>query len=173
LSTSLVRERRLRRENEILRQERDINTNIIATNWDDILRVAGSLKVGTIHASTLVQALQHGGHPTTLGRAITELGRIPKTLHLLNYIDDEYYRRRIQTQLNRGEGRHGIARFDNPPPRPKRSSKFSRENHSSFGLFSSSDFRMVGDEVTSTAANPKLDVKVSLHPAFQCMVIGY
>ncbi len=76
----------------------------------DILRAAGSLKVGTVHASTLVQALQRGGHPTTLGRAIAELGRIPKTLHLLNYIDDEYYRRRIQTQLNRGEGRHGVAR---------------------------------------------------------------
>lgn len=87
-----------------------INTNLIATNWDDILRVAGSLKVGTVHASTLVQALQRGGHPTTLARAIAELGRIPKTLHLLNYIDDEYYRRRIQIQLNRGEGRHGVAR---------------------------------------------------------------
>jgi TnpA family transposase len=87
-----------------------INTNLIANNWDDILRVAGSLKVGTVHASTLVQALQRGGHPTTLARAIAELGRIPKTLHLLNYIDDEYYRRRIQIQLNRGEGRHGVAR---------------------------------------------------------------
>src|SRR5260370_42564868 len=76
----------------------------------DILRAAGSLKVGTVHASTLVQALQRGGHPTTLGRAIAELGRIPKTLHLLNYIDDDYYRRRIQTQLNRGEGRHSVAR---------------------------------------------------------------
>ncbi len=87
-----------------------INTNLIATNWDDILRVAGSLKVGTVHASTLVQALQRGGHPTTLGRAIAELGRIPKTLHMLNFIDDDYYRRRIQTQLNRGEGRHSVAR---------------------------------------------------------------
>jgi len=87
-----------------------IHPNLIATNWDDMLRVAGSLKVGTVHASTLVQALQRSGRPTTLGRAIAELGRIPKTLHLLNYIDDEYYRRRIQTQLNRGEGRHGVAR---------------------------------------------------------------
>ncbi len=87
-----------------------INTNLIATNWDDILRVAGSLKVGTVHASTLVQALQRGGHPTTLARAIAELGRLPKTLHLLNYLDDDYYRRRIQIQLNRGEGRHGVAR---------------------------------------------------------------
>lgn len=87
-----------------------INTSLIANNWDDILRVAGSLKVGTVHASTLVQALQRGGHPTTLARAIAELGRIAKTLYLLTYIDDEHYRRRIQTQLNRGEGRHSIAR---------------------------------------------------------------
>ena len=33
-----------------------------------------------------------------------------KTLYLLSYIDDETYRRRILTQLNRGEGRHGVAR---------------------------------------------------------------
>ncbi len=87
-----------------------INTNLITSNWDDILRVAGSLKVGTVHASTLIQALQHGGRPTTLARAIAELGRIAKTLHLLSYIDDDHYRRRIQIQLNRGEGRHGVAR---------------------------------------------------------------
>lgn len=38
------------------------------------------------------------------------MGRINKTLYLLNYIDDEDYRRRIMTQLNRGESRHAIAR---------------------------------------------------------------
>jgi hypothetical protein len=31
-------------------------------------------------------------------------------LYLLNYVDDEAYRRRILTQLNRGEGRHSLAR---------------------------------------------------------------
>jgi hypothetical protein len=30
---------------------------------------------------------------------------------------------------------------------------------------------MVGDEVALATANPKLYVKVSLHTAFQCMVI--
>jgi TnpA family transposase len=58
-----------------------INANLITNNWDDILRVAGSLKVGTVHASTLVQALQRAGHPTTLARAIAELGRVAKTLY--------------------------------------------------------------------------------------------
>jgi hypothetical protein len=35
---------------------------------------------------------------------------VAKTLYLLNYLDDESYRRRILTQLNRGESRHGVAR---------------------------------------------------------------
>lgn len=35
---------------------------------------------------------------------------LSKTMYLLNYIDDEEYRRRILTQLNRGEGRHSVAR---------------------------------------------------------------
>lgn len=39
-----------------------------------------------------------------------EVGRVNKTLYLLNYIDDEDYRRRILTQLNRGKGRHAVAR---------------------------------------------------------------
>ena len=33
-----------------------------------------------------------------------------KTLYLLNYLNDEVYRRRILTQLNRDESRHAVAR---------------------------------------------------------------
>ncbi len=87
-----------------------VNTALIAAHWDDLLRVAGSLRLGTVSASALLRTLQRDGRPATLARAIGELGRIPKTLHLLSYIDDEAYRRRILTQLNRGEGRHALAR---------------------------------------------------------------
>ena len=41
---------------------------------------------------------------------MAEVGRIEKTLYLLNYVQDESYRRRILVQLNRGEGRHAVAR---------------------------------------------------------------
>jgi TnpA family transposase len=87
-----------------------LNTKLIAQNWDDFLRVAGSLKMGTISGSELIRSLQRGSKKSMLARAIGELGRIPKTLHLLAYIDDEHFRRRILTQLNRGEGRHSLAR---------------------------------------------------------------
>ena len=87
-----------------------INTDLIATHWDDLLRVAGSLATGTVRASELLRVLQGGGRPTPLGRPVAELGRITKTLYLLAYLDDETYRRRILTQLNRTESRHALAR---------------------------------------------------------------
>jgi TnpA family transposase len=87
-----------------------VKVELIEQNWDDFLRVAGSLKLGTVGADEMMRALQRGKKPSTLGKAIGELGRISKTLYLLNYVDDEAYRRRILTQLNRGEGRHSLAR---------------------------------------------------------------
>ncbi len=75
-----------------------------------MLRVAGSLKIGTVHATDVMRTLQAGGRSSALARAIGEVGRIAKTLYLLSYIDDDNYRRRILTQLNRGEGRHAVAR---------------------------------------------------------------
>ena len=87
-----------------------INIPLIENHWDDMLRVAGSLKLGMVSAIDIMRTLSPGDKPSVLGRAIGELGRIAKTLYLLNYVDDEAYRRRILTQLNRGEGRHALAR---------------------------------------------------------------
>ena len=82
----------------------------IERNWDDLLRLAGSLKVGTISASELIRSLLRGKRPSSMLRGLIELGRISKTLYLLRYIDDEAYRRRILVQLNRHESRHALAR---------------------------------------------------------------
>ena len=87
------------------------NTQRIEQNWDDMMRIAGSLKLGTVQASELIRSLLKSDKPSSLAKAIIEVGRINKTLYLLNYIDDEDYRRKILTQLNRGEGRHSIARI--------------------------------------------------------------
>jgi TnpA family transposase len=87
-----------------------VDAERVAAHWEDLLRVAGSLQLGTVSASEFMRTLQAGGRPSALGRAIGELGRLAKTLHLLAYIDEEAYRRRILTQLNRGESRHSLAR---------------------------------------------------------------
>lgn len=73
-------------------------------------RVAGSLKMHAVDAVELMQALQGGSRASSLARAISEVGRIAKSLYLLDYYDDESYRRRILNQLTRGERRHSLAR---------------------------------------------------------------
>ncbi len=83
----------------------------IEQHWDDMMRIAGSLKLGMIHASELIRSLLKSDRPSSLTQAIIEVGRINKTLYLLNYIDNEDYRRKILTQLNRGEARHAVARM--------------------------------------------------------------
>jgi TnpA family transposase len=88
-----------------------VNTHRIEQHWDDMMRIAGSLKLGTVQASELIRTLLKSERPSNLAQAIIEAGRINKTLYLFNYIDDEDYRRRILTQLNRGEGRHNVARI--------------------------------------------------------------
>ena len=63
-----------------------------------------------MQAAGLIRTLQTGERPTRLARALEEWGRVVKSLYLLSYIGDDGYRRRILAQLNRGEGRHGLAR---------------------------------------------------------------
>jgi TnpA family transposase len=87
-----------------------INTKLIEDNWDDMLRLAGSLKLGVVQATAVMRTLQIGDRPTKLAQAVAELGRIDKTIHALTFIDDENKRRRALTQLNRGEDRHKLAR---------------------------------------------------------------
>ena len=67
--------------------------------------------MGTVRASEFIRSLQRSGKQSLLGHALGELGGIPKTLHLRSFVDDESYRRSTLTQLNRHEGRHGLARI--------------------------------------------------------------
>lgn len=87
-----------------------INTQLIAEHWDDMLRLAGSLKLGVVQAMSIMRTLQIGDRPTRLAQAVAEVGRIDKTIHCLSFIDDEAKRRRTLTQLNRGEDRHKLGR---------------------------------------------------------------
>jgi len=88
-----------------------INTALIAANWPDMLRLAGSLVTGSVRASEILRVTQGGGAPSLLGRALAEYGRIAKTLHLLAFIDsDDTYRRQIHSQLTVQESRHALAR---------------------------------------------------------------
>lgn len=87
-----------------------VRTERVAQHWDDILRVAGSLKTGAVSASELLRSLLRTKKPSSLTKALRELGRIIKTLHHLSYINDAHYRRRTLMQLNQGENRNRLLR---------------------------------------------------------------
>jgi TnpA family transposase len=77
-----------------------------------MLRVAGSLVTNQVRAYDLLRMFGRERHPTPLGQAFTEYGRIAKTLHLLAVVDpvDDTYRRQMHKQLTVQESRHKLAR---------------------------------------------------------------
>jgi TnpA family transposase len=87
-----------------------INTSLITAQWDQICRLAASLEARTVTPSAMLRTFQRGPNPSSLGRALVELGRVIKTLHVLDYCHDPEYRRAIHYQLQRGERRNSLAR---------------------------------------------------------------
>ena len=87
-----------------------INTRLIAENWDEICRLTASLRADTVVPSAILRTLQRGPSPSSLARALAELGRVVKTLHVLEYVHDPAYRRTIHRLLSRGERRNALAR---------------------------------------------------------------
>jgi TnpA family transposase len=84
---------------------------LILRRWDDLLRVAGSLKRGWVTASLLIGRLQSYRRQPALMRALQEYGRLVKTIFILRYLESEQLRRRINTQLNKGESLHSLREF--------------------------------------------------------------
>jgi TnpA family transposase len=60
-----------------------INRPLILERWDDLLRVAGSLKLGWVTASLLISRLQASPRQNAITRALQEYGRLVKTLFVL------------------------------------------------------------------------------------------
>lgn len=88
-----------------------ISKDLILRDWDQLLRVAGSLKLGWVTASLLIGKLQAFPRQNSLTRVLQEYGRLVKTIFILKYIESEEYRRRIGAQLNKGEALHALRRF--------------------------------------------------------------
>jgi TnpA family transposase len=85
-----------------------IQTGLITSSWDELLRLAGSLKFGHATASLLLGRLQAGARQNTLAKALIEYGRLVRTVFLLRYLADPELRRRIHRQLNKGESLHAL-----------------------------------------------------------------
>jgi len=68
-----------------------LNQKTILAHWNDILRLATSIKQGTATASLMLRKL--GSYPRQNGLAVAlkELGRIERTLFTLDWIQDMNY----------------------------------------------------------------------------------
>ena len=96
--------------------ERYINVDIITAQWDNILRLVASIKLGKTTASQIFKRLSSYTKQHPLYCALKEFGRIIKTIFILRYVDDVGLRQSIQKQLNRIELSNKFANaisFDN------------------------------------------------------------
>ncbi len=87
-----------------------VHQKLIIEQWDEMRRVASSIRHGTVSASLLMRKLAAYPRQNQVARALTELGKLERTAFLLEYFRDESLRRRILIGLNKGEALHALAR---------------------------------------------------------------
>jgi len=89
---------------------RSLNVKLIEQTFDEILRLAASIKQGQVTASLILRKLSSYPPQNSLAVALRELGRIERTLFMLQWLRDPALRRRVTAGLNKGEARNALAR---------------------------------------------------------------
>lgn len=87
-----------------------INIKLIENNFDDVLRLAHSIREGKVTCSLIMGKIGSYSRQNALAKALREMGRIEKTIFILDYIANESLRRRIHRGLNKGEAMNALAR---------------------------------------------------------------
>ena len=87
-----------------------INIGLIRAHWTDILRVAASIRTGTVTASLIMRQLASYPRQNGVAAALRELGRLERTLFTLDWIEDPELRRSASRELNKGESRNSLAK---------------------------------------------------------------
>jgi TnpA family transposase len=87
-----------------------INLALIRVHWPEILRIAASIRSGTVTASLIMRQLAAYPRQNGVAAALRELGRLERTLFTLDWIEDPELRRDTSRELNKGESRNSLAR---------------------------------------------------------------
>lgn len=87
---------------------RHLDLRLIQLHWDDMLRLAASLKFRWVTPSLIIRKLQAFPRQHPLAQALQEYGRLVKTIFILRYFISEAYRRHIGAQLNKSEQFHTL-----------------------------------------------------------------
>lgn len=87
-----------------------LNVKDISANWDEVLRLLSSIRLGTVTASEILGKLANYPRQNGLAKALREIGKIERTLFTLRWLKDPDLRRRVTAGLNKGEARNALAR---------------------------------------------------------------
>ena len=88
-----------------------IDWALIETHLPDMLRVALSISQGHIRSSTILRKLGTYSRKNKLYVAFCELGRVVRTIFLLQFISDEELRRTINAATNIAEAWNGFVQW--------------------------------------------------------------
>ena len=87
-----------------------VDTKLIAAHWDEVLRLAASVRTGRVSASLMLKRLGAYPRQNGLALALREIGRIERTLFTLDWLERPELRRQAMAELNKGEARNALAR---------------------------------------------------------------
>ena len=87
-----------------------VDEKLIMAHWEDVLRLAASVRTGTASASLLLKRLSAYPRQNGLALALREIGRIERTLFTLDWLEMPELRRQTTVELNKGEARNALAR---------------------------------------------------------------
>lgn len=88
-----------------------INEKVIIENYHEILRLVESIRSGKVKASLIMQKIGSYARDNAIAKALKELGRIFKTIYLLEYFTDKTLRKEVQQMLNKGESINSVGRI--------------------------------------------------------------
>jgi TnpA family transposase len=90
-----------------------IDADLIRAHWDDVVRLATSIRTRTVSASLMLKRLISTSRQNGLAQALRQMGRIERTLFALDWITDKDLRQTTTAELNKGEARNSLVRAVN------------------------------------------------------------
>ena len=87
-----------------------INLKVVTAHWFELLRLALSIKTGTVTASVILRKIAAYPRQNGLALALRELGKLERTLFTLQWLQDPELRRRSHVGLNKGEQQNALRR---------------------------------------------------------------
>jgi TnpA family transposase len=88
---------------------RRVRTDVVREHWGEVLRLVASLRAGTVLPSAMLKKLAAYQRQNGLDFALQELGRIERTLFMLDWLESPQLRRLCHAGLNKSEQRHALA----------------------------------------------------------------